>query len=67
MSRRSLEVYMKAFQEGPKGGRVEMKFFGENVDDFSREELLATVHFLAEEVARLQEEASKYRRGRLGL
>lgn len=65
-NRRSLEAYTKEFQEGPMAGCVNMKFFGVDVNEMSREELLGLVSWLADEVKSLQERNSRYTRGLMG-
>lgn len=46
----SLEIYTNNFVMGPKGGRVDGTFFGEDINGFSREQLLAVVDFLGEQL-----------------
>ncbi len=52
MGARSLDIYVNNFMMGPKGGRVDDKFFGEDINEFSREQLLAVVDFLCDALDR---------------
>lgn len=61
MSRWSLDSYVRAF-EAEQGGRLKMTFFGEDVNEFTREELLALVYWFANETARLKDDNDRNKR-----
>lgn len=65
MSRRALDSYTRDFIEG--GGRLDAKFFGEDVNEFTREELLGMIKFLGEELNRRNNEADRVMRFHRGL